>query len=142
VKFLDTNIFLRHLTVNEAAKAQACYELFQALDAGEQTATTSESVIAEVASVLRAKAHYRLAPAEIGAILRPILQLRGLVLQHKRTFLRAFDLWDSYPALDFEDVLTVAHMERLHVTELFSYDKDFDPIPGIERLEPTAANAG
>ena len=142
MKFLDANIFLRYLIPGDEAKARACLSLLQAVKTGRESVTTSESVIAEITYVLRSKAHYGLTPAEIGARLRPILALRGLKLPNKRTFLRAFDLWDTYPTLDFEDALTVAHMERLHLAELLSYDKDFDGIPGIQRVEPSASPTG
>lgn len=97
---------------------------------------TSEAVIAEVAYVLRSRAHYNLPPAEIGARLRPLLTLPRLKLAYKRTYLRAFELWAAYPTIDFEDALTVAHMERLGLVELVSYDRDFDAIPEVQRLEP------
>lgn len=138
MKFLDANIFLRYLVPGDETKAQACFALFQRVKAGEEVATTSESVVAEITYVLRSRAHYGLTPAEIGVRLRPILALRSLKLANKRSFLRAFDLWDIHPDLDFEDVLTVAHMERLGLSELFSYDRDFDGIPGVQRLEPTS----
>lgn len=65
--FLDTNIFLRFLTRDDAPKADACRTLFQRLDRAEEQATTSESVIAEVVYVLSARARtgYGLTPAEV-----------------------------------------------------------------------------
>ncbi|MBI2913420.1 MAG: type II toxin-antitoxin system VapC family toxin [Chloroflexi bacterium] len=136
MRFLDANIFLRYLVPGDEAKARACFALFQKVKTGEEVVTTSEAVVAEVAYVLRSRAHYRLAPSEIGARLRPILALRGLKLPHKRTYLRALDLWNAHPALDFEDVLTVAHMERLGLVEVVSYDTDFDRLPDLRRVEP------
>jgi predicted nucleic acid-binding protein len=136
VKFLDANIFLRYLVADDNSKSGACLALFKAVQRGDEAVTTSESVIAEVAYVLRSKAHYGLAPAEISARLRPLINLRALKLPHKRSFLRAFDLWDDHPALDFEDALSIAHMERLNVEVIFSYDKDFDAVDGVTRAEP------
>ncbi len=136
MRFLDTNIFLRYLVPGDEAKARACFAVFQRAKTGDEVVTTSEAVVAEIAYVLRSRAHYNLSPAEIGARLRPILGLRGLKLSHKRTYLRALDLWDTYPALDFEDVVTVAHMERLGLAQLLSYDTDFDQIPMVHRVEP------
>jgi len=136
VKFLDANIFLRYLVPGDEAKAQACFALFQRVKAGDETVTTSEAVIAEVAYVLRSRAQYGLAPPEIDVRLHPILSLRSLKLPHKGAYLRALDLWDDYPALDFEDVLTVAHMERLGLADLLSYDTDFDRIHKVQRVEP------
>jgi predicted nucleic acid-binding protein len=81
-------------------------------------------------------AGYGLAPADIRARLLPVLRLRGLKLPHKRTILRALDLYAQHPGLDFEDVLAVAHMERPGIDELISYDRDFDRVPGITRREP------
>lgn len=50
--------------------------------------------------------------------------------------LRALVLYQAYPRFDFEDARAVAMMERQGVTEIVSYDTDFDGLPGIIRLEP------
>lgn len=140
MRFLDANIFLRALveplTELDRAKFQACTALFERMAQGEEGARTAESIITEVAYVLRSRAHYGLSPAEIAARLRPMLSIRGLRLSNKRTFMRALDLWEAHPSLDFEDVLTVAHMEHFGDEELLSYDRDFDRVPGVRRTEP------
>ena len=38
--------------------------------------------------------------------------------------------------MDFEDALIVAHMERQAVRVLYSYDRDFDQVQGVNRQEP------
>lgn len=136
MKFLDTNVFLRFLDADGSARAEACRALLLKLDAGEDEATTSESVIAEVAYVLGAKAHYGLRAHEIAARLRPILMVRGLNVPNKRTFLHALDVWMENPRLDFEDALAVAHMRRQGIDELVGYDRGFDRVPGVRRTEP------
>lgn len=136
MKFLDTNVILRYLVPGDERKARACFDLLQRVKNREEIVITSESVIAEVAYVLRSRAHYGLTPSEISARLRPVLGLRGLRLPNKRSFQRAFDIWDEHPTIDFEDALTLAHMERLRIKDLFSYDRDFDAVAGISRLEP------
>ncbi len=52
MKFLDTNIILRYLTKDDAAKAEACYRLFQRVNDGVEEVLTCETNIAEVAYVL------------------------------------------------------------------------------------------
>jgi len=136
VRFLDANVFLRYLVAGDERKAEACFALFQRVKAGHEVVTTSEVIIAEVCYVLRSRAHYGLTPVDIGARLRPLLTLRGLKLAHKGACVRALDIWASHPRIDFEDALTVAHMERLGLTELFSYDADFDRITNVKRMEP------
>ena len=41
----------------------------------------------------------------------------------------------TYPILDFEDALTVAHTQRKNATQVASYDHGFDRVKGIQRTE-------
>lgn len=136
MRFLDTNIILRYFTRDDEEKAAACYALFQRVKQGKEEIATGEAIVTEVVYVLSSPAHYRLNHEEIRARLTPILTLRGLRLPHKRLYLRALDLYVACPFLDFEDALSVAHMEKEGISELYSYDTDFDRVEGIGRLEP------
>ena len=137
MRFLDTNIILRYLTHDDDAKAEACYRLFQQVNRGEEELFTCEAVVAEVAYVLSSpRALYRLSHEEIRDRLVPILALRGVRLPQKQLYLRALDIYAFSPVLDFEDALAVAHMEHRGVTEIVSYDRDFDRIVGLQRIEP------
>lgn len=140
MKLLDANIFLRALvrpqSDAERVMAQQSTALFERLAAGTEEATTIEAILETVCYVLRSRAHYGLTPAEIAARLRPLLLVRGLKLPHKRMYLRALDLWAASPRLDFDDVLLIAHSERLGDAEITSFDTDFDGIPGVRRVHP------
>lgn len=136
MKFIDTNVFVRYLTGDDSAKSEACYRLFQRVQTGEESVTTAEVIIAEVAYVLSSPALHHLANDEIAARLSPILSLRNFQLRYKRTYLRALDIYSNYPTLDFEDALAVAHMERQRISEIVTYDRDFDRVPGVKRTEP------
>jgi predicted nucleic acid-binding protein len=140
MRYLDTNIFLRYLvrpaSPLDAQKQQACSVLLQRLRDGQEQATTCEANIAEILYNLCSPRQYRLSHQDASARLRPLLMLRGLKLTHKRVYLRALDLFATHSALDFEDALLVAHMEHDQETELYSYDTDFDRVPGITRQEP------
>ena len=133
--FLDANILLRYLTRDDPGKAQRCLELLQAADRGEVQLTTSESVIAEVVYVLSSPRLYNLPPERIRSLLLPILHLRGLRLPSRRLFRRALRIFADH-GIDFEDALTVAHMERRGIQDILSYDRHFDDIEGITRREP------
>ena len=137
MRFLDTNIILRYLTRDDQVKAEACYQLFQRVMRGEEELFTCEAIVTEVAYVLSSpRAPYRLSHEEIRARLLPILTLRGVRLPQKQVYLRALDIYAFSPFLDFEDALAVAHMEHRGVTEIVSYDEDFDRIAGLRRIEP------
>ena len=136
MRFVDANIFLRYLVDSDPVKARACRELFRRVQAGDGVVATAEVIIAEVAYVLRSRAHYALTPPEIAERLRPLIALRGLKLDHKGVCLRALEVWEQHPALDFEDAMIVAHVERMGETEVYSYDRDFDGVEGVTRVEP------
>ncbi len=133
--FVDTNIFLRYLTRDDPDKAQACFELFKRAEANQITLTATETVVAEVVYVLSSKRTYNLPRDQIRARLYPLLTLQGLRLPQRRTVLRALDLYVAYE-IDFEDALIVAHMQRQAIRDVYSYDRDFDQVPGINRQEP------
>jgi uncharacterized protein len=135
VRFLDTNVFIRYLTQDDPAKSKASGEIISLLEAGEEM-TTSEMVIGEVACILSAPAHYDLPPSEMRDRLAPVVQARGLRLVQRDVLVRALDLYALYPFLDFEDALSVAHMEYGGLDEIVSYDRGFDRVEGIKRVEP------
>jgi len=68
--------------------------------------------------------------------LRPLLALRGLKLPDKRVVRRALERYRESSRLDFEDALSVAHLERLGIRPIVSYDRNFDRVPEIVRQEP------
>lgn len=133
--FLDANIILRFLTRDDPVKAQRCFELLQRADRGEVQLVTSESVIAEVVYVLSSPRLYHLPPARIRDLLLPIINMRGLRLSPRRLYQRALAVYAGHH-VDFEDALTVAHMERRGISEVLSYDQHFDRVEGVVRREP------
>ena len=133
--FIDANVFIRYLTRDDPKKAEACFALFQKAKRDEIALVTTEAVIAEVVYVLSSKQLYDLPRGTIRDLLYPLLLLPGLKLAQRKTYLRALDVYASYN-VDFEDALIVAQMERQKETELYSYDRDFDQVPGITRIEP------
>ena len=137
MQFVATNIFLRYLAEDDPAKTEACYKLFKKAEINQITLMTSEAVITEVVYVLASKRHYQLDQETIKDRLYPLLSLRGLKLLHRQVYLRALDLYALY-RIDFEDCLTIVHMKRHQLNELYSYDRDFDQVPVIKRLEPSS----
>ena len=135
MEFLDTNIILRYLLRDDPTKAERCFALFQQLKRKEISLITSEAVIAEVVYVLVSRNLYNQPRSNIRAFLLPIINLPSLKIPYRRALIRALDLF-AHSNLDFEDALTVAHMERMKITTVVSYDQDFDHIQGIQRREP------
>lgn len=134
MKWLDANIVIGYLTGDEPVKARACLLLLRRVDEGVEELATSEAVIAEITYVLTSQ--YSLTHAQIASLLQPLLEMSGLKLTHKRVVQQAMERYGESPRLDFEDALSVEHMNRLGIHEIISYDRDFDRILEITRLEP------
>jgi len=135
IAFLDTNIFIRYLTRDDPDKAARAYALLLEVERGERLVMTTEAVLTEVVHVLSSKALYNVPRQIIRQRLYDLLALSGLRLRDKRTYRRALDLY-AQQNLDFVDCLIVAQMERAKVAALISFDRGFDWIPGITRVEP------
>jgi predicted nucleic acid-binding protein len=142
--FLDANIFLRYLVEPDGPDNQARHDsvaaLFAAIELGDEAATTSEAVLAEVAYLLASKRQYDLPTVEIAAYLAPIIRLPGLRLPRgrKRLYLRALEIWSEFSRLGFVDALTAATVERSEL-RLATFDTDFDSLPDIRRWHPVGA---
>jgi predicted nucleic acid-binding protein len=134
-EFVDANIFIRVLARDDPVKSPRSLALLERARHGQVQLVTSESVVAEVVYVLSSPHIYRLTRTEIVRLLGPVLRIRSLRLEHKRSVLRALDRYGA-TNMDFEDCLTVEHVIRGRLAGLYSYDRDFDRVASIRRLEP------
>jgi predicted nucleic acid-binding protein len=139
VIFLDANILLRALVdPTDADSRQLCevaIGLIRQANRGDVEVTTSDAVLAEVAFILTARAHYQLPASTAAGLISPILQLRGFRHPEKRAILRALEIWASVPRLGFVDALTLAYAQAPGM-RLATFDIDFDGLPGIDRWQP------
>lgn len=133
--FLDTNVILRYITQDNPTQSQQAHRLMAQLDSGAVSVTTSDVVIIEAVYVLSSRTTYNLSRSDIRSHLTRIISLRGLRLRAKQVHLRALDLYAS-TNIDFADALIVAQMERSGLNTIISFDRDFDRISGIARVEP------
>lgn len=132
---VDANIFVRLLTGDDPEKATRCLSLFARSRRGEISLTTSEAVVAEVAYVLTSPKSYRIPRDVVAAALQPLLTDPGMQIDRKKAVLSALELWGS-SNLDFADCLSVARVRFDNLDGVYSYDRDFDRIAGVRRLEP------
>ena len=128
-------MFVRVLTGDDPVRAEQSIRFFERLEEGIEEATTSESVVAEVVYVLTSPKWYRVPRHEVADLVEPLLTSRGLRLPQRAVFIRALRLFSEHK-IDIEDALSVAHMEHAGLETIVSYDRDFDAIPGVVRVEP------
>jgi predicted nucleic acid-binding protein len=133
MQFIDTNIFLRYLVQDDEKKANNSLQLLKKIEVNQEKVTTSSLVIFE--TIFTLSSFYKVSRLEIKKLLLPIIRLRGLRLENKDIFEIALEFY-SKNTLSFADTYNVCLMKSLDISEIYSYDEDFDSIPGIKRVEP------
>ncbi len=132
--FLDTNIIIRYATQDDVLLSQKARRILKKIELGTIEATTNESVLSECVFVLSSKNLYGFTRTKVGTVLRAILLLQGLKIPHKSMYLQAIGLYVS-SKMDFSDAVIAAEMQRQKITHIFSFDRHFDSIVGITRVE-------
>lgn len=132
-RFVDTNILLRYLVRDDEEKARRALVLLARVERGEEKVITSPMVIFETVFTLQSR--YKVPRERIKELVLSIIALRGLQLPSKNVYYRAFDLYVAHN-LSFADAYNAAYMEAEKVSNIYSFDADFDKIAGIVRTEP------
>jgi predicted nucleic acid-binding protein len=133
--FVDTDVIVRLLAGDDPAKEAASAHLFERIAAGELVVAAPDTVIAEAVFVLSSPKLYRLTRAQVGALLIPLVRLPGFRVANRRIVLRALEVYGA-TNVPFGDAMVVASMEAAGSRRVYSYDRHFDAVPGVERHEP------
>lgn len=130
---LDANIFLRHLGQDHPDHSPRATIYFQRIENGELRARTTKFVIFE--TVFTLERTYQVPRAQIQAQLLALIDLPGLVLPGKRRPHRAFQLYVAHN-VSFVDAYNAAVVQELKLGPIVSFDRGYDRLPGITRIEP------
>jgi len=137
-RFLDTNVLLRYFTNDDPVKARAAFALLQRVERGEERVIVSPIVVFEVVFTLGRG--YKMPKEEIRRLFWRILALRDVQLADKALFKNAFDQFVE-KNIAFADAYHAVWMQRRGVTEIYSWDREFDRIPELTRIEPDNASS-
>ena len=135
-RFIDANIFLRHLLNDDPVRSPASRLVFQQIAQGDLDAWTSDLVISEVVFVLSKT--YGIARDQIVNTLLPLIQLPNLKIANKRIYSRVFSFYTSLN-ISYVDCYNAALMEQRKEYEVLSYDTDFDKFDLLTRIEPSVS---
>ncbi len=131
---VDTNVLLRLILSDELLHSQRSIEFFAQLELGLARAQTTHTVVFEAVFVLQS--FYEIPRVKIRDVLLPLLGLDNLVLPHRSLYPDVFDLYTSRRKLSFADSFHAVLARKYGTGEIISFDRGFDRIPGITRLEP------
>jgi uncharacterized protein len=133
IPFLDTNIFLRHLRQDHSDFSPRATAYLARVERGELKVRTADTVIFETVYTLQRS--YRELKSDIRSAFLPLIELPGIVLPGKRRFRKVFTYYVE-SNISFADAYHAALMEDFKLDEIVSFDRDFDRIPTIRRVEP------
>ena len=132
--FVDTNLFVRYLTDDDAEKADRVEALLSKASEGKAQLVTSDLVLVELIWVLESSYHIK--PVEITPMIRAILATPGLQVINGELISRALDHYENMN-VDIVDGHIAALMKKLNITDVFSFDrKHLSRIGDLNRIEP------
>jgi len=135
MRFLDSNVLIHAAVEQDPRQHARSVALIDRLRRAEERVHITDLVMIEVAVNLRFERAGRLSKQEVVDFLLPLTQLDSVEVANKAAWPRAFDLYVAQN-LDLSDAHIAALMEFSGESELYSFDRDFDRIPGITRMEP------
>lgn len=130
--FLETSVIIRFLLGDHPTQSPKAKLIFQKAHSKEIKLVTSELVLAELTWVL--KSFYKLPKVEIIRHLRNILSFLEIEIDNREIVVDAIEIFVT-KNIDFTDAYFAATVKASNFEGLLSFDRDFDKILGIKRLE-------
>lgn len=143
MRLVDANVFI-HALVRPAAESglrehSASRALFDRVSQGVESVATTEACLIEIFHVLTNKRRFGMAVPTVIPLLRSILLDRGIEVRRSSMSSEVLDVLHHHPRLDIEDGILVTHAISTG-WPIVSYDRGFDRVPGITRVEPQPAD--
>lgn len=132
MRTIDANIILRYLTNDVPDQAKLAEELLKRVEEGNEDVFLPDIVLADIIWVL--EGYYKQTREDIREWITAILSLQGLTYSDKDVALNALDIYVD-KRVDWSDAFTASQMLQRKITEIYSFDKHFDRIDGIARIE-------
>lgn len=130
---IDANLILRFVTADHPQMSPRCRDLFARVQDGQETVFLPEAALGDVVWTLRS--FYKWPVGRIRQFVGDLLALDGIQMSRKMLVWAALSLFVE-ERLDFSDALIAAEMQEVGLNELYSYDRDFDRLADISRVEP------
>jgi uncharacterized protein len=132
-RFLDTNVLIRYLTNDDPDKAASALALLDRAAEGTEHVITTPLVIFETIFLMQRT--YKIAKADIREKITAILSLQGVQLAERTLCLQALDYYVEQN-ISYADAYNAAWMQGEGIAEVYSWERAFDRVAGLTRIEP------
>jgi predicted nucleic acid-binding protein len=130
---VDANVILRHFLGDHEDHSPRARALLGRVDAGESRIRIADTAIFEAVFVLDRT--YRKGKVAIAEAFLALLDLQSVEVDFPGRLRVAFGLYAEFN-MSFGDAYIAATALEAPEAEVISFDRDFDRIPGITRIEP------
>ena len=131
--FLDTNIFLRFFLKENESMFQRLEKLFYEIISGNIIGVSNAMIIAEVVWVLSRS--YKWNKEKICDNIEFILSTPNIRFKDKVILVNAISIYKE-KNIGFIDAYNYSYMKANGINEIYSFDRDFDKLKDLKRLEP------
>jgi len=133
----DTSVFLYALG-GEHHYREPCRAILREMREGLLTGEASVELVHEFAYVRCRRTGARVDAAESARDVASICELHSVGWDDID---RGLDLWCEHQGLDMRDAIFAAQALNHEIDAILSPDRDFDGIPGLERIDPADTTA-
>ena len=127
VKIIDANLILRYLLGDpEAGRVEKLLR-------SKNKLLLSDVILAEIVWVL--DSYYKWDRSKIVESLISLVRLSSIVC-NKLLLTETLTILGKQKSFDFADAYSVALMRVSKIKDIYSFDRDFDKLPEVNRLEP------
>ena len=132
VEVIDANVVLRYV-VDDGDQATRAGVLLQA-EKEEKTLLLPDLALADIVWVLEKV--YKTPRVEIKDTVSVLLSVRGLKFSAGKALVADALVLYAEKNIDWCDAFIATQMAGMKLGTIYSFDKHFDRIPGIQRVEP------
>jgi predicted nucleic acid-binding protein len=113
--------------------AEAARAVFRRIEDRTERVAISLVVVLEVVFTLERT--YRVSKERVRDMMRDFVSMPGVQLADKHLCLEALDIYAHFN-ISFGDAYNIASMHSQGLDAVYSWDTDFDRVPGVMRIQP------
>ena len=132
MRAIDANVLLRFVLRDHAEQSPRAASLLERVAAGEEPVLVPEVVVSDTVWTLAS--YYAWPRDRTRDFLVTLLQQPGVHMDHKARVLDALARFADHN-VDYSDALIAAELAESGLA-IYSFDRDFDRLPAVERVEP------
>ena len=142
MKFLDANVFIyayykpkKQLTKKEKQMKEQAKKIITDMSQGREQVVTTVVHASEIVNILK----HGMPLEKLTEVIRGLLMLDNVTVQGvtKEVYFAANELGDDLK-LEANDALAIDVMKSINITEILTFDEDFDRVEGITRIPKVA----